>query len=104
MQEYIDRYCELVEQLQSYNRYTDPLYFTTRFIDGLKDYIKLVILVQRPRDLDTTCCLALLQEESATPTYQDIKRSDIGVSSKPYTRGAYPLPRPPPQQKRDTCF
>jgi hypothetical protein len=31
-----------------------------------------------------------------------IKTSNDLISSKPYTRGAYPLPRPPPQQKGDT--
>jgi hypothetical protein len=66
VQEYIDRFCELVDQLQAYSGHFDPLYHTTRFVDGLKEDIKTVILVQRLRDLDTACCRALLQEEMTT--------------------------------------
>jgi hypothetical protein len=38
----------------------DPLYYTTRFVDGLRDDIKYFIIVQRPKDLNIACCLALL--------------------------------------------
>jgi hypothetical protein len=44
----------------SYTTTTDPLYYTLRFIDGLPDDIKSVVLVQRPADLDTACVLAAL--------------------------------------------
>jgi hypothetical protein len=37
---YIDRFIALVEQLSSYTTNPDPLYFTTRFIDGLRDDIR----------------------------------------------------------------
>lgn len=37
---------------------------TNRFIDGLKREIRTVILVHRPKDLDTASSLALLQEEA----------------------------------------
>jgi hypothetical protein len=40
-----------------------PLVITNRFIDGLKDEIKAVVMMQRPVDLDTACSLAILQEE-----------------------------------------
>lgn len=36
---------------------------TTRFIDGLKDDIRAVVLVRCPQDLDTVSSLALLQED-----------------------------------------
>jgi hypothetical protein len=35
------------------------------FIDGLRSEIKSVIMVHRPSTLDTTCTLALVQEEDA---------------------------------------
>ena len=35
--DYIDRFVALVEQLSSYTTNPDPLYFTTRFINGLRD-------------------------------------------------------------------
>jgi hypothetical protein len=58
--------------LKAYSPKHDQLYFTMRFIDGLRPNIKSVMLVQRPKDLDTTATLALLQEEvaSATPAKQ----------------------------------
>lgn len=51
-----------MDLLVTYEHTTDPLYYTMRFIDGLRADIKSVILVQRPGDLDTACSLALLQE------------------------------------------
>jgi hypothetical protein len=50
VQEYIDKFCELIDQLQAYSRNTDPIHYTTHFIDGLRDDIKYFIVVQwRPR-------------------------------------------------------
>jgi hypothetical protein len=60
VQSYIDKFCELIDQLQAYNPHIDPLYYTTRFIDGLKDEINHIIIVQRPSDLDIAYYLALL--------------------------------------------
>jgi hypothetical protein len=36
-----------------------------RFINGLKPEIRSVVLMQRPKNLNTACTLALLQEEVA---------------------------------------
>ena len=36
-----------------------------RFIDGLKDDIRSIVLIQRPQDLDSAFVLAALQEEVA---------------------------------------
>jgi hypothetical protein len=41
VQEYIDKFCELVDQLQVYSPNIDPLYYTIGFNDGLKDDIKI---------------------------------------------------------------
>jgi hypothetical protein len=43
MQDYIDKFCELVDQLQAYSSIVE--YYTTRFIDGLRDDIKHLIIV-----------------------------------------------------------
>lgn len=45
IQDYIDCFCELVDLLVTYEHTTDPLYYTMRFIDGLRDDIKSIILV-----------------------------------------------------------
>jgi hypothetical protein len=100
VQEYVDQFCELVDQLKAYSKDTNPLYYTTRFIDRLHDDIKSVILVQRPPDLDTACCLALLQEETAVATPKFFKRIDTNFSPRP-SSGALPLPRPPMYPKQD---
>jgi hypothetical protein len=51
--------------------------------------------VQRPQDLDTACCLALLQEESCTPPVKDYKKFESNSTLRPYLKGLMPLPRPP---------
>jgi hypothetical protein len=53
-----------VDDLKAYAKHHDPLYYTQRFIDGLRDEIKAVLLVHRPSTLDTACVLAQLQEEA----------------------------------------
>jgi hypothetical protein len=60
VQEYIDRFTELIDQLDAYENLPDHRYYTTRFVDGLRDDIRAIILIQRPTDLDTACTLALL--------------------------------------------
>jgi hypothetical protein len=43
--EYIDQFVALVDDLKAGAKHPDPLYYTQRFIDGLHDDIKAVILV-----------------------------------------------------------
>jgi hypothetical protein len=52
-----------VDQLAAYSSHSDPLFYTLRFIDGLRGDIKSIVLVQHPQDLNTACVLASLQEE-----------------------------------------
>jgi hypothetical protein len=53
-----------VDQLVAYAHSSDFCYYTTHFVDGLKDEVKVVVLLQRHADLDTAYTLALLQEEA----------------------------------------
>ena len=62
---YIDQFVALVDDLKAYAKHPDPLYYTQRLIDGLRDDIKAVILVQGPSTLITSCALAQLQEEAS---------------------------------------
>jgi len=39
-----------------------------RFVDGLKDEIRIAVHMQRPQTFDTTSVLALLQEELHDPS------------------------------------
>eukprot|EP00267_Zea_mays_P041848 XP_020393779.1 uncharacterized protein LOC103628713 [Zea mays] len=82
VQDYVDRFSELIDLLVTYEHTTDPLYYTMKFIDGLRDDIKSVILVQRPGDLDTACALALLQEEAETSRRRESGRVDHAHSTR----------------------
>lgn len=64
MSKYIERFTSLVVELTAYESRTDPLYYTMRFIDGLRQGIKTVVMVQRPQNLNSTYALALVQEEA----------------------------------------
>ena len=46
--DYVDRFFELMDQLIAYEHTTDPMYYTIRFMDGLRDDIRSSIQVQRP--------------------------------------------------------
>ncbi|CAN6225874.1 unnamed protein product [Urochloa humidicola] len=61
--EYIELFDELIHQLLAHDPYFNPSVITTRFVDGLQPDIKKVVLVQRPKDLDTASSIAILQEE-----------------------------------------
>lgn len=41
-----------------------PVYFVQKFIDGLKDEVRRVVIVQRRQDMDAASSIALLQEEA----------------------------------------
>jgi hypothetical protein len=100
--DYISRFTELMDQLKVYSPKHDHLYFTMRFIDGLRSNIKSIVLVQCPKDLDTAATLALLQEELASVSPAKPSRFGDWCSSgrqNTTNKGALPLPAPPQQDK-----
>ncbi|KAK3149541.1 hypothetical protein QOZ80_3AG0218760 [Eleusine coracana subsp. coracana] len=97
--DYVDQFSELVDQLAVYESYTDPLYYTMRFINGLRADIKTTIMVQRPSDLDTACSLALVQEEATESVKKQDQWKYDGYGSKYIPKGALPLPAPPRPDK-----
>jgi hypothetical protein len=60
VQDYVDHFSVLVDQLKAYDSSTSALHYITRFLDGLHFEIHSVILVQRLDSLDTAYTLALL--------------------------------------------
>lgn len=88
VQDYVDRFSELVDLLVAYEHNIDPLYYTMRFIDDLRDDIKSVILVQCPSTLDTACVLALLQEEAESSQRREFHRGEGQLSSRPVLKSA----------------
>lgn len=88
--EYIERFKTLMNNLLAYSDAMHPLYFLTRFIEGLRSDIRAVVMVQRPQDLDAACALALLQEEVA----DSAKPMNYRFQEYPYK--GRPLTLPPP--------
>lgn len=67
-----------------------------RSVDGLRDGIRAAVIVHCPTSLDSTCSLAMLQEEVAeAPRSKDFKWPDSGFSTKTVPWGSFPLPPPP---------
>jgi hypothetical protein len=52
-----------MHHMLAYKLDLDPTFFTTRFIDGLRNDLRASVLIQCPQDLDTAVSLALLLEE-----------------------------------------
>jgi hypothetical protein len=95
IQEYIDQFSELIDQLLAYEHSaSNNRYYIAHFVDGLKDDIKYVVHVQCPCDLDTAWCLALLHEEADIARRCDFKKIDYSFKPKPSALDK-PLPLPP---------
>lgn len=53
-----------MDQLTAYEPNPDMLHYTTRFVDGLKPSVRLIVVVQRPADLNEAYSIATVQEEN----------------------------------------
>lgn len=96
--EYITQFTPLIDQLNAYGVSTDPLFYTMRFVDDLKDYIKAAIALHRPQSFDTACVLARLQEDVTDPARKrEFKRWDAAGGLRPNFRAGQPLRAPPPR-------
>jgi hypothetical protein len=62
--DYVECFSALVDQLAAYDTNDNPLHYTMCFVDGLREDIKPMVMVQRPSTLDSACALALVQEEA----------------------------------------
>ncbi|KAF0923428.1 hypothetical protein E2562_006329 [Oryza meyeriana var. granulata] len=72
VREYVEKFEELVQQLLAYEPMTASIYFTTRFIEGLKAEIRAGVMVQRPQDLVTATVLA---------TFSDMDDLSVSISA-----------------------
>jgi len=61
--DYIEKFDTLVHQILAHDPKFSTATITNRFIDGLKDDIRAVVLVHIPTNLDAASSIALLQEE-----------------------------------------
>jgi hypothetical protein len=77
----------------AYESDANPLYYAIRFVNGLKEDIRKVVMIQRP-DLDLACALAMVQEEASnTSRRKDYRR----VDSYSYRSASKPLSLGPPR-------
>jgi len=88
VQDYIDRFASLIDQLVAYGSSTDPVFFAMRFVDGLRSDICNPVHMQRPQDFDIASVLVLLQEELQDPAgRKDSHHPDMYSVTKPPPRG-----------------
>ena len=94
---YIEQFDDLIHQILAHDPNFSPHVISSRFIDGLQDNIRSVVLVHRPASLDAACSLALLQEEVLLDIpSNDGKRQDGGSSTRSsYARVSYSPMSPP---------
>ncbi|CAO2034871.1 unnamed protein product [Urochloa humidicola] len=105
VKEYIDRFASLIDQIAAYETHADPLYYTMKFIDGLREEFRKYVLLQRPPDLDTAYVLAQLQEEvTESEPRQDFKKPEHSQYSKTQFKSALPLPVPPAKNVKAVSY
>uniref|UniRef100_A0ACD5Z343 Uncharacterized protein n=1 Tax=Avena sativa TaxID=4498 RepID=A0ACD5Z343_AVESA len=94
--EYAVQFNAAMNCLIAHHQSWDPLYFVTKFVDGLRSDIRVVVMVQQPKDLDSAVSLAVLQEEAMELT-REVTRVGSGQATFPRMapRTALPLPLPP---------
>jgi hypothetical protein len=81
--DYVEQFDILLHQLLAHEGQLTPAMVTTRFIDGLRDEIRAVVAIQRPTEPDTTCSLALLQEEvMGNAGRRETRKGEVVVYSK----------------------
>lgn len=94
--EYTTKFNETMHALLAHSTTWDPALFPSRYVDGLKDEIRVVVIVHNPKDLDTVVSLAYLQEEALEITKRrEPRQADSGQNACTHLRGAMPLPPPP---------
>jgi hypothetical protein len=94
--EYVERFDALMNHLLSYSEAIHPLYFLTRFVEGLREDIRAVVIIQQPVDLDAACRLALLQEEVTDGLRRDRPRRFEPYAGRVPLKAVVPLPLPTP--------
>lgn len=59
LEEYVEHFSELYDQLTTYETNPNPVHYATRFMEGLIPSVRLIVGIRQPEDLDS----ALLSEE-----------------------------------------
>ena len=94
--DYIERFELIINHLASYSDTIHPYYYLTHFVEGLRADIRVVVLIQRPPDLDRACSLTLLQEEVAEGVHRPRSPPPTQHAADATLRPGVPMPLPPP--------
>jgi hypothetical protein len=96
VEDYVRRFVELLDQITAFEAQPDPIHYLTRFLDGLKPAVRVLVAIQQPKDLDAAYTLALLYEElgdGSTPlNHQTSVSNQLGRRTQ---TGVNPPPAPP---------
>jgi hypothetical protein len=85
---YVESFSMLVDQLAAYEAEANPLYYAMRIVDGLKEDVKSVVMIQHSATLDATCALALVQEKAMdSRRKKSFGRHESSSSRMPYRSG-----------------
>lgn len=96
VEDYVQRYSSLVDQITAYDARSDPLNLLTRFLDGLKPGVRVLVAIQQPPDLDTAYTMALLYEEMGDgSTAWNSQYSPSPTTRRAHVHQPQPLPQPP---------
>jgi hypothetical protein len=63
VEDYVARFSELMDQIAAYEACPDLVHYITKFLDGLKPGVRILVAIQQPTELETAHSLALLYEE-----------------------------------------
>jgi hypothetical protein len=88
-----------MDQISAYESRPDPVHYTTRFLDGLKPTVCVLVAIQQPPDLDTEYSLALLYEELGDGVTLLNSTPMIAVSSRRAQAAPSPVSLPTPPAK-----
>jgi hypothetical protein len=102
--EYVEQFSAPVNQLAPYETNSNPLYYDMRFVDGLCDGIRSMVMIQRPATLESVCVLALVQEEAGDYVKKKEYMRYEPSSNRMAHKSAYPLPPPPKVDKPGGAF
>lgn len=80
----MEQFSELFDQISAYENNPDTVHYVTRFVDGLKPAVRMLVALQQPEDLDAAYQLALLHESL-------VGSSNFGGHSNNARRSLYPV-------------
>jgi hypothetical protein len=95
----VQRFPDLVDQISAYEPNPDSLRNLTRFLDGLKPAVRVLVTIQQPDSLDAAFTMALLYEELG----DGINPLNLQSTYRVHRQPALPPPPPLPPTKWVSC-